>query len=243
VDTSNAGGYGLSVRRGGVATLTNSILWGCGDGPINVTTQAELGSTVYVNYCNIENGMDSIRVSDSLSVLHWGTGNLSVNPQFVDFKNEDYRLSDTSPCIGAGINCFDLNDTTYCAPEFDIKGTTRPSPGGSNADMGAYEHDLGIPSAIEENSVLIPDRFRLRQNFPNPFNPSTKIQFDLPFAENVRLEIYNILGQRVSILLSERKQAGRHTLEWNASEFASGIYYYYVRAGEFYDIKKMILIR
>ena len=71
-DTSTAGGYGLSLRRGCVATITNSILWGCGDHPISITTAAGLGATAYVNFCDIENGIDSIFVSDSLSSLHWG---------------------------------------------------------------------------------------------------------------------------------------------------------------------------
>jgi hypothetical protein len=91
-DTSSAEGIGLSVRRGAKANVTNCIFWGCGNRPINLVTVADLGCTVNINYCNIENGIDSIYVSDSSSVLNWGDGNISEDPLFVDVKNGDLHL-------------------------------------------------------------------------------------------------------------------------------------------------------
>ena len=244
IDTSIAGGYGLSLRRGCVATITNSIIWGCGDRPIIINTVDGLGSAAYVNYCNLENGRDSVHVSDSLSTLYWGEGNIVENPQFIDVNKGDFHLVDTSPCIGAGINCFKLNDVWMCAPEFDLEGKPRPTPEGSNADLGAYEHNLGSPLTIKEDKNNIPLQFGLKQNYPNHFNPSTTIEYDLPKTNHVILKIFNILGEEVTTLVSERLSVGSYTYEWfRPAGIASGVYLYRLEAGDFVETKKMMLIR
>jgi flagellar hook assembly protein FlgD len=88
----------------------------------------------------------------------------------------------------------------------------------------------------------------LTQNYPNPFNPHTSIQYDLPRAARVRLEIFNLLGQRVRTLLDEVKPAGTHRVEWDglSSEgrhAASGIYFLRLTAEDFIATKKMILLK
>jgi hypothetical protein len=96
---------------------------------------------------------------------------------------------------------------------------------------------------LEDLDHLLPQVFTLEQNFPNPFNPSTMINYQLPMTNEVDLSIYNLLGQKVATLVSEKQQAGHHQVEWDASGFASGVYYYRIQAGEFVDVKKMILLR
>jgi photosystem II stability/assembly factor-like uncharacterized protein len=91
------------------------------------------------------------------------------------------------------------------------------------------------------NEIL--KRFCLADNYPNPFNPSTTIQFSLPKATYVTLTIYNSLGQEVAKLVSEQMSAGIYTTEWNASGFASGVYYYRIEAGSFTETKKLVLLR
>lgn len=88
-----------------------------------------------------------------------------------------------------------------------------------------------------------PAEFILKQNFPNPFNPVTKIQYQLPLPRYVKLTIFNLLGQKIQTLVSEKKQAGFHHVDWDAGQFSNGIYYYKIEAGEFQDVKKMILIK
>ena len=85
--------------------------------------------------------------------------------------------------------------------------------------------------------------YNLNQNYPNPFNPRTAIGYQLSAISDVELSIYNLVGQKIVTLVSERQEAGYHQAEWDASGFASGIYYYIIHAGEFQDVKKMILIR
>jgi photosystem II stability/assembly factor-like uncharacterized protein len=99
-------------------------------------------------------------------------------------------------------------------------------------------------SWVDQNTgKTYPNKFSLSQNYPNPFNPSTKITFVLPKAESVKIEIYNTLGQRVKTILNQHMKAGSHDVEFNGQNLSSGIYYYRIEAGEFQDVKKMILLR
>ena len=98
-------------------------------------------------------------------------------------------------------------------------------------------------AAIENDLNLKPETFKLYANYPNPFNPSTVISYHIPVISDVELSIYNLLGQKVKMLVSEKQSAGHHTFEWDAGEFASGVYFYRIEAGEFQDVKKMILLR
>jgi hypothetical protein len=100
-----------------------------------------------------------------------------------------------------------------------------------------------LVSGFEDKSADVAQSFILAQNYPNPFNPSTTIKFDLPKTSEVILKIYNILGEKVTTLVFYRLTAGSYTYEWDARSLASGIYLYRLEAGEFIEIKKMILMR
>jgi hypothetical protein len=89
-----------------------------------------------------------------------------------------------------------------------------------------------------------PAEYQLDQNYPNPFNPKTVIRYSLPVTCHLDLSIYNLLGQKVATLVSERQQPGQHQIKWDASGFANGIYFYRLQAGYNYTAtKKMLLIR
>jgi hypothetical protein len=88
-----------------------------------------------------------------------------------------------------------------------------------------------------------PEKFILEQNYPNPFNPITKIRFQIPSASFVQLEVYDILGRKVTTLLNKEMNAGGYVTEFDASKFASGVYIYRLKAGDFISSKKMILIK
>ncbi len=91
---------------------------------------------------------------------------------------------------------------------------------------------------------IIPDRYSLEQNYPNPFNPATTIEFSLPEdVRNVRLSVYNVLGENVSELVNGSLSAGKYQYQWNGKNFASGIYIYELRTNKFVSIKKMILLK
>ena len=98
-----------------------------------------------------------------------------------------------------------------------------------------------INNSKEKN--IIPKHFSLSQNYPNPFNPTTIISFALPKAENVKLFIYNMLGEKIAELVNENMSAGNHSVSFDASKFVSGIYIYRVSAGQNIVTKKMMLLK
>ena len=89
----------------------------------------------------------------------------------------------------------------------------------------------------------VPDSYSLGQNYPNPFNPSTSIKFDIPRQSSVKIVIYDALGRQVESLVNSELSPGRYAVDWNASSFPSGVYFYRIYAGQFSDIKKMILMK
>ncbi|HED38122.1 MAG TPA: T9SS type A sorting domain-containing protein, partial [Ignavibacteria bacterium] len=103
-------------------------------------------------------------------------------------------------------------------------------------------------SAVGDLGNSIPKSFELYQNYPNPFNPSTTIKYELPKESFVRINIYNLLGQKVKTLVNSNKKAGTHTTVWQGKDelrnnAASGIYIYRITAGKYVVSKKMALLR
>lgn len=108
--------------------------------------------------------------------------------------------------------------------------------------------DAIIASSIENPEPPVPKEFVLEQNYPNPFNASTTIKYQLPKEVEVKLTIYNILGQRVRNLLDKKQNAGFYAIEWDGknkvnSKVATGVYFYKLRAGDFVQTKKMLLLK
>ena len=114
-------------------------------------------------------------------------------------------------------------------------------------DMQFWFDELRIVSpetdGTQEEASLVPTRYQLNQNYPNPFNPSTTIEFTLPKSEYVELKVYNILGKEVSILVSNNLNQGNHSYQFDGKNLASGVYYYQVVAGDFQEVKKMVLMK
>jgi len=95
----------------------------------------------------------------------------------------------------------------------------------------------------EEDLLTAPVEFALEQNYPNPFNPTTTIKYSIPAAGNVELKVYDILGNEVVTLVNEVKSPGNYAAEFDASTFASGVYFYRLQVGQFSDTKKLILMK
>ncbi len=102
---------------------------------------------------------------------------------------------------------------------------------------------LGFVTGIKKETSLKPVSYSLEQNYPNPFNPSTVISFSIPSGNNVTLKIFNILGQEVSTLVNDYKAPGKYTVNFNAANLSSGIYFYVLRAGGYFQVKKMMLLK
>ena len=97
--------------------------------------------------------------------------------------------------------------------------------------------------SINKISTTIPEKFHLYQNFPNPFNPVTNIRFDISKLSPVKITIYNILGKEVTTLVNKKLKAGSYEVDWNGSDYPSGVYFYKLIADEYVDMKKMLFIK
>jgi hypothetical protein len=100
---------------------------------------------------------------------------------------------------------------------------------------------INYPVNVDEN-VVVAD-YKLQQSYPNPFNPSTVIKYQIPELSFVSLKIYDVLGNEVVTLVNEEKSIGNYEIKFNAADLSSGVYYYGIKAGEFADIKKMLLLK
>ncbi|MEA1980687.1 MAG: T9SS type A sorting domain-containing protein, partial [candidate division Zixibacteria bacterium] len=118
---------------------------------------------------------------------------------------------------------------------------------GTNSYLLAFKPgiiNIQIATAIDDDSNLgLPTEYSLTQNYPNPFNPTTTIEFSLPKASNVKLVVYNVLGQKVSSLIDEFMSAGVHSVEFDGKNNPSGIYFYRLEHEKGAETKKMVMIK
>ena len=115
-----------------------------------------------------------------------------------------------------------------------------------NEERDEFKARTGVDG--DEQGSLLPTKFELAQNYPNPFNPVTTIKYALPERSRVRIEVLNILGQRVKTLVNSEQAAGRYTIAWDGTDshgtpVATGIYFYRLKAGDYVDTKKMMLLK
>ena len=145
-----------------------------------------------------------------------------------------------------------LESDTLLSADFEIPSDAPTGLWNLSFEHSAYgtltlldAFDIG-PMIVGINSEVfqsLPAKFELTENYPNPFNPVTKISYTLPISSEVSLIIYNILGDEVARLVDGFQQAGEYNTTWNASNIASGIYFYRLKAGDFVQTRKMVLLK
>jgi len=156
------------------------------------------------------------------------------------------NLSSTSPIVAD--NAYTVAQTTYMS-----------ASGGSGSwfDLGANQgDDVGIrvrgsyplAQSVDDEDLLSPNRFSLSDNYPNPFNPKTTIGYSLEVRSHVSIVVYNLIGQEIRTLVNEIKPAGPHETTWdginyNGHEVATGVYFYQIRADDFAETRKMLLLK
>jgi type IX secretion system substrate protein len=125
---------------------------------------------------------------------------------------------------------------------FMVQGFTKVGPSASPYQLFLLKLEMEPTSIIIKKPTKI-STVSLSYNYPNPFNPSTKIKYDLPKQENVKIEIFNLLGQKIETLVNKIMPAGSHQVEFNAKDLPSGVYLYRIEAVGFQVVKKMLLFR
>ena len=206
-----------------IPVIINNIITNS-QGNWGILTNSDTSNIHFNNVWNNENG--------NISAIN-GFGNISEDPLFINVAEDNYNLNNNSPCIDSGINLFIQNgDTLIDLPDSVIYG--------NKPDLGAFEFD---PSTLIENKPNSLNENKLFQNYPNPFNPTTKIIYELPNSVKVKIEIFNLLGQKITTIQNKSMSNGTHEVEFTAEELPSGVYLYKIEAGDYREVKKMMLLR
>ncbi len=179
-----------------------------------------------------KNGGINNNVDNLITVFDDGSDNELVNNKYVDF--------------GPDIKPINSINTTFSGK--NPKGIWRLKIvdlyNGNTGFLYGWGLRFNNVTGVEENyTSTIPSDYKLEQNYPNPFNPSTTISYSLPRASNVKLTIYNLLGQEVTTLVNSFNQAGKHSVQFNAANLASGVYIYSIKADNFSATKKLVLLK
>ena len=127
--------------------------------------------------------------------------------------------------------------------DYAVAGALWDDDNGSDAGSAYLYSGFASPIGIERERAGLPAEFALSQNYPNPFNPTTTINYALPLSSEVLLVIYNLRGEEVDRLFNGQQAAGYHTVAWDASHVASGIYFYRLQAGDYIETRKMVLLK
>ena len=215
------------------------------------------GNGIYVNKIDVEITNSIIRDNDgsvSSQIVIEGIGYHGC--EYMTRGRSSYCLltENESPCIDAGNPDNIYNDV------LDGLNVLYPALGDNRNDMGAFggphskwwQDDMHLWDStlvsVDNGIVAIPNKYSLSQNYPNPFNPSTTIKYGLPKDDkremrNVKVVVFDLLGREVVTLVNEKQKAGYYEVNWDASNFTSGVYFYTLRTGDFVRTKKMILIK
>ena len=219
-DFPSATNSGNSIKIIGETSLSlnNTVLWNLSSGNVLESFNGWGEDTINVSFSNIEGGIDSISQTEGESIINWGVGNIDANPLFCNSDSSDFTLAENSPCLGIG--------------EYDT-------------NIGAFDEGCDALS-IDRNHI--PWQFALHQNYPNPFNPTTILRYDLPEQSHVKIIIYDLMGRVVSNLVNSQQNAGYKSIQWNASNNAgqpvsAGLYLYTIQAGDFRQVRKMVLLK
>jgi len=175
-----------------------------------------LNSIIRDNSSNWHNTNSNLNITYSnIGYGYEGTGNIDVDPLFCNPDSGDFTLAENSPCVGAGQD---------------------------SVNMGAF--DVGCEPILAIDDEIIPIDFALHPPYPNPFNPTTTIRFDLVETWHATsLHIFDITGRVVETLVNGQIESGQHKILWNASKHSSGIYFVELVAGEKRDVQKLILLK
>jgi uncharacterized delta-60 repeat protein len=168
----------------------------------------------------------------------------SYETQYSDYTTIKYNSTGSQLWMknynGPGNNIDNANDL-FIDSAANVYVTGKSVGSNSNSDFATIKYSQTI--GISQVSTEIPSTFSLSQNYPNPFNPVTNIEFNIPKASIVRISVYDLQGREIETLVYQNLNAGSYKVDWDASKYSSGIYYYKITAGSFIETKKMVLVK
>ncbi len=221
-----------------------------------------LGSDYKIKILSVDDGNISDISDSSFSIISSEITVISPNGGEVWYEGTTDTIIWTSKCVGNVsilllksdlllliISGSTENDSSMVwtipsiIPASDYKIRITSVDDGNIFDDSDADFTIVVLTSIEDLAGGIPDEYELLQNYPNPFNPSTIIYYGLPEESSVRITIYDVLGNEVMVYSEDKQEAGYHNVKFDATELPSGIYLYQLRAGNFIETKKMVLLR
>ena len=187
---------------------------------------------------NSNNLLTNLKNSSIINLLLCLAASLSISqPAYAQIS--EFKIL---PSDGDSLDWF--GGSVSISGDYAIVGATvDDNNNGINSGSAYLYSGFAAAVGVESEIAGLPAEFELSQNYPNPFNPETVIEFALPQSGDVSLVVYNIRGEEVARLLSGTVPAGNHRVIWDASSLASGIYIYRLRAGDYIETRKMVLLK
>lgn len=142
-----------------------------------------------------------------------------------------------------GTTLNERGDRVIAINSIDSNQTKEMVAGCRDGRIKCFSGGTGILVGANPNKQNVPAKFVLYQNYPNPFNPATTIKFDLPAKSDVSIKVFDITGREVSVIANGNFAAGTHTINWSGEKISSGVYFCRIKANDFIDVKKMILVK
>ncbi len=262
-DFSDLSGYTLTGTRVNLAQCSlvydsTNFISSPSSGKLNYSLTTGGTSALYLN--------KEIQISgtpEKLSIQVYGDGKQHwLRGEFKDADNEAFLINFTG--ADPGINWISMwryieVNLSDAIPSWSNPNATLTFPikwirtylvetDDSKKDEGTINIDdfrAHFITTLVDGDPVLPKDFSLHQNFPNPFNPSTKIKYSIPQTSQVQIKVFDVLGSEIETLVSEEKPAGEYNVEFriNNSELSSGVYFYQLKAGNYVETKKMILLR
>jgi len=219
----------LSLPAGSYFVSTSHYFWNsfpCGEITLRIISDTPLPVELI--------GFDAIALDGAIK-LSWQTASESNSSHFDVLRDGTLvnRVTATNSATGSSYTWTDNSVENGRAYHYSLVAV----------DLNGTQSVVGEVNAMPTAEAATIREFALHQNFPNPFNPETMITFDLPQSSEVRLAVINALGQEVVVLASGLLDAGRHNMSFDGSALPSGLYFYHLTAGDFTQMRKMILLK
>jgi len=252
----------LAYKVNGTTYTSPSLFaWNIGSSQqLSAVSPQIFGSTRYLfqNWSNAGDTINNITISP-------GVSNYTCN-----YRAQFKLITSVSPAVGVTVNGGNLFYDSAATVNFSPSATTviyngktyyfqrwvgagnnsynGTNPNGtinamSNVIVQTAQFDTIVPFGIQNLNTGIPSIFALHQNYPNPFNPVTKIKFDIPKFANVTVKVYDVIGNEIAQVFAGDLAAGYYEADFNASSYASGVYFYKIDAGDFTSVKRMVLVK
>jgi photosystem II stability/assembly factor-like uncharacterized protein len=228
--------------------FSQSLVYKSIDGGITWSLAPLIPENSYLYDCTMLNHETWVIATGGKIYRTTNSGN-TWNSSFVSSAAALYFFNENSG-IAVGYTISTTNDGGITWKVEDHMGSTISSIARAGDKLyfaGAWgailSSDVVLPTSLDEHEIIFEEDYLLDQNYPNPFNPITRIRYSLPGLNTVKISVYDILGNEIAVLVNELKPSGEYNVEWDASNFSSGVYFYRLQAGEFTSTKKLLLMK